>query len=79
MPLLLKEYTIQENIATKFFFVTIEIYQSIFQAFFPNSIVLHTRRYMYASRTYFYFFSVLKVGAALMGDTAEHSRFEPNI
>ena len=28
---------------------------------------------------YFYFFSVSKVGAALMGDTAEHSRFEPNI
>ena len=34
MPLLLKEYTIQENIATNLFFVTIEIYQSIFQAFF---------------------------------------------
>ena len=25
------------------------------------------------------FFSVSEVGAALMGDTAEHSRFEPNI
>ena len=27
----------------------------------------------------FWFFSVSEVGAALMGDTAEHSRFEPNI
>ena len=28
---------------------------------------------------FLFFFSVSEVGAALMGDTAEHSRFEPNI